>query len=139
MLAYGNQRGLDLLEERECLLSTLAIEKKKTAAHLATHDTKIKNLENQVQQMSNQMQHMSHASNGYLKVRQRFLSTYRRDVLGDVSETTAAVIRAGNRAAHDGDAVCDAGLYETQVRRDESIFIKLYGMRAAQVTSLSNC
>ena len=53
------------------------------------------------------------ASQGYLNIRHRFLDTFRRDILKD---PTFNRTQAGNAAAHDGDAVTDAGLFESGTR-----------------------
>ncbi len=70
-------------------------------------------------------------------IRQRFLDTFRRDVLNDSSAQGAPGIALGNRAAHHGDAVIDAMLYSDGLRHDESLFFRLYGMSPRQVLGLS--
>jgi hypothetical protein len=47
------------------------------------------------------------------------------------------MIRAGNAAAHNGDAVVDASLYEMNSRKDKSMMVKVYGLSAEQILLLS--
>ena len=55
------------------------------------------------------------ASQWYLNICHRFLDTFRRDILNDPT-FNRTMIQAGNAAAHDGDAVTDAGLFESGTR-----------------------
>ena len=36
-------------------------------------------------------------------------------------------INDGNKAAHDGDAVTDASLYELNIRNDSALICRIYG------------
>jgi hypothetical protein len=88
----------------------------------------------------NDLQHrvmtLTRASEGYHKIRQRFLEVYRRDVLCNVDVQGRKKISDGNEAAHLGDAVADAWLYTSGQRLDEAVLINLYGLTAMQISHL---
>ncbi|GKZ22555.1 hypothetical protein AbraIFM66951_006460 [Aspergillus brasiliensis] len=76
---------------------------------------------------------------GYADIRNRFLSTYRRDVLGAEPDEVREVIKAGNSAAHNGSLKADAMLYRPEgfsdgydrhipPRTDRDTFESLYGV-----------
>jgi hypothetical protein len=73
---------------------------------------------------------------GYLTIRQRFIDTYKRDVLQARPQATFHNIQAGNRAAHGGDAVTDAYLYSAGLRQDETIFMRMYDISYNQVEKM---
>ncbi|KAL4888423.1 hypothetical protein BDV59DRAFT_188597 [Aspergillus ambiguus] len=50
---------------------------------------------------------------GFVNIRNRFLSTYRRDFLGDKTKENQTIIERGNHAAHHGYFQADAKLYLT--------------------------
>ena len=86
------------------------------------------------------------ASDGYRRIRNRFINVYRRDVLGHATHQEYQQISDGNNAAHGGDAVTDASLYTSGERYDEDVLIRLYGLSARQIsyqgkyqTSLPKC
>ncbi|KAI9834703.1 MAG: hypothetical protein M1826_000106 [Phylliscum demangeonii] len=66
-------------------------------------------------------------------IRNRFMATYRRDVLQDPTQGDRGVIKAGNAAAHHGDLLGDATLYERGLRADEGTYVSLYGLSWAKV------
>ncbi|KAK2752818.1 hypothetical protein FQN55_005950 [Onygenales sp. PD_40] len=69
-------------------------------------------------------------------VRNRFISTYKRDVLGIETEADKVMIRRGNRFVHGGDCKRDADLYEAPAqRRDFKVYMKLYGLQPGNVRS----
>lgn len=63
-------------------------------------------------------------------VRNRFISTFKRDKLANATEADRRIIaEGGNGWAHGGDAIADAKLYQGMAgRRDFRAFEKLYGM-----------
>ncbi|PGH02220.1 hypothetical protein GX51_04796 [Blastomyces parvus] len=62
-------------------------------------------------------------------VRNLFISTFKRDILFNDTETDKVIMRTGNRFVHGGDCKRDAELYEApRLRRDFDIYIKLYGL-----------
>lgn len=72
-------------------------------------------------------------SDGYLDIRRRFFDIYRRDRKHPKEKKSTKTIRDGNAAAHDGDAVADAFLFERDKRTDRTTFRELYGLEADQV------
>jgi hypothetical protein len=83
-----------------------------------THSSEIKGLRARVGDLET-------ACEGYLQIRQRFLDTYRRDVLKDPAAKWTDAIGLGNKAAHNGDAVTDARLYGMGARNDRSSIGKI--------------
>ena len=49
---------------------------------------------------------------GYHLLRNCFISTFKRDKLGDITQDNRRIIAVGNRWAHGGDVVSDAKLYK---------------------------
>ncbi|KAI9785674.1 MAG: hypothetical protein M1839_008691 [Geoglossum umbratile] len=119
-LVYGNSLGHNVLEEQE-----------EHRRQFRAMGSKIDSQDRRIADLEAQLKVVKTASEGYLQIRQRFLDTFRRDIL------RAPSIVAGNKAAHDGDAVTDASLYETGVRHDASLLFKIYGLNADQILKLS--
>ncbi|GFN15992.1 coiled-coil domain-containing protein [Aspergillus tubingensis] len=79
-------------------------------------------------------------SNGFIDIRDRFLSSFRRDVLNDTAVETQRLIRIGNVRAHGGHFKADASFYEEDSRyldeggkihpprNDRDTFVLLYGV-----------
>jgi len=78
-------------------------------------------------------------SEEYFMIRKRFLDVYRRDILKEAEAQGTQAIKDGNRAAHHGDAVGDASLYEFGLREDEFLLFDIYGFSAREILSLSKC
>jgi len=65
----------------------------------------------------------------YKNMRQRFLSTFKRDYLKEETRADHAIIDSVNKSAHGGDATLDATLYSGPgARRDFPVFQTLYGL-----------
>lgn len=74
----------------------------------------------------------------YKRLRNRFISTFKRDKLGKETWEDHKMIEEGNRCAHGGDVVADAKLYKGTLRRgDECDFELLYGLPPSVVANLS--
>jgi hypothetical protein len=129
-LAYGNRLGLELLQETDRSNSRFESLEAALAAHQAETARKITALENEVRVLKL-------ASDGYAKIRQRFLDVYRRDILKDQSAKAVTMIGVGNAAAHAGDAVIDAGLYINGNRKDDGLMVEIYGLDPAKIFLLS--
>ncbi len=137
-LGYGNDTGLGVLEEIE-----------EAKAHRTRQDKKMKALQEEFEMMKveqaamkvkqaasdAEIRSLAAASEGYLLIRERFLSTFRRDILGDTSHQSAIV--AGNQAAHHGDAETDALLYEKGRRSDRHLYYRIYGLAPEQILNQS--
>jgi hypothetical protein len=139
-LVYGNTLGLELIAERdEARLKLNSLEAKVTGQmeNITKLEGKVTKLEEKASEHQTRIQQLTAACDGYLAIRQRFLDTFRRDILNDPYAKGTPTIRAGIAAARDGDAVTDASLYTTGSRTDESLMSKVYGMSSGQVFSLS--
>ena len=58
------------------------------------------------------MSDLTSSLGGYNLLRNRFISTFKRDKLGDITQDNRRIIAMGNRWANGGDVVSDAKLYE---------------------------
>jgi TolA-binding protein len=146
---YGNQWGRELLEERHDMKERMKrLEDKVTSLqHNVTdlqHNVTDLQRQNTCRQNENadlqrHVKDLKLASEGYRKIRNRFINVYRRDVLGHMTHQEHQQIGDGNNAAHGGDAVADASLYTSGERRDEGVLIQLYGLSASQISYHGKC
>ena len=82
--------------------------------------------------------HLALSSEAHKRLRNRFISTFKRDKLLKETWEDHKMIEEGNRCAHGGDVVADAKLYKGTVRRgDECDFELLYGLPPSVVANLS--
>ncbi len=128
-LVYGNTRGHGLLEEIEEMKKDIAIlmaRDKKKADQIGEHQKEIVSLKKRVKLLSQ-------SSEGYLSIRRRFLDVYKRDVKEMRGLQGSNAIREGNLAAHEGDAIGDAMLFDHDTRTDRSLYRELYGLDDRQV------
>ena len=101
---------------------------KKTDEEMANSKIQIADHKIQIADLQHRVKVLTLASEGYLKIRHRFLEVYRRDILDDVNE-----------AAHNGDAIADANLYTSGERYDEKVLVSLYGLTVFQISQLGKC
>ena len=75
----------------------------------------------------------------YKRVRNRFLTVYKRDGLKEtLTPSDVDVIQQGNVTAHSGDVTIDALLYDgTEGRRDSYVFQALYGLHPTEAKLIS--
>src|SRR2546421_5211899 len=126
---YGNLAGRELLEERQDL--------KERMKRLEDGQVDSKS---QIADLQHRVKVLTLSSEGYRKIRHRFLEVYRRDILDDVDRQGRKKIGEGNEAAHNGDAVTDASLYTFGERLDdETVLVDLYGLTANQISYLGKC
>ena len=130
---YGNSLGHQVLAEREEFRADLQATKTK----IANLETAIATLETEVGILKSQNKELILACDGYMLIRERFLDIFRRDILKSPNAKWTTAIGAGNAAAHHGDAVTDASLYEKGRRKDRSLFSKIYGLDPIQILELS--
>lgn len=98
---------------------------------IASQDIKISSLEDRVSSLTSTL-------DTYKLVRNRFISTFKRDKLANATAADSKIIVEGNGWAYGGDAVVDAQLYEgTGGRRDTITFKTLYGMSPGDVRMIS--
>ncbi|RPA90851.1 hypothetical protein L873DRAFT_1716449 [Choiromyces venosus 120613-1] len=79
------------------------------------------------------------AGQDYRRVRNRFISTFKRDKLDGVTQSDLDIIREGNITVHRGDAAVDALLYDgIEGRYDTYTFEELYGMHPSDVKKITH-
>jgi hypothetical protein len=71
---------------------------------------------------------------GFRQMRGRYLDTYRRDVLRNLSPDGQARIKDGNLVAHDPDAVNDAYLFTSRSRTDVATTQEFYGIEPSEIS-----
>jgi hypothetical protein len=135
----GNRRGLDLadlgvrfrlIEEEIVVLKEDNVALKEDNVVLKV---KVASLEDRVTSLT-----VSLAV--YKLLRNRFISTFKRDILENADEKDHRIIANGNEWAHGGDAVVDAQLYSGDLadpRRDVAAFKQLYGLHPLFVMTIS--
>lgn len=138
-LVYGNTLGVELIKERDDIRSSQDVLQKEVKA-LKKEFREFREFkedkDREVLELYARIKELAAASQGYLNIRHRFLDTFRRDILKDPT-FNRTMIQAGNAAAHNGDAVTDACLFENGSRKDKSLLFKVYGLNAEDILSLS--
>lgn len=124
-MIYGNSSGLSLLEDRE-EWRAIKLQLKHLSTKVAAQDQEIRTLKTRVH-------HLSIRAIGYNTIRSRFFDTYKRDFKGRDDLRGSKTIRDGDRAAHHGDSVADAYLFQEGKRNDYSIYRELYGLEPSQI------
>jgi len=135
MTTYGNLAGRTLLEERHDMKEMM----KRLENKLEKTDAEQKEMKTQITDLQYRVKVLTQTSEGYRKIRRRFLEVYRRDILNEVDRQGLKIISEGNEAAHDGDAVTDASLYTPGEQHDEKVLVDLYGLTASQILYLGKC
>ncbi|KAI9761808.1 MAG: hypothetical protein M1840_001688 [Geoglossum simile] len=152
-LVYGNPKGHSLLEDHEALraeIARAAAQRGRMTQDLAEmkqgwaetnqrltgteRDLAVWKARSTALEARQGVQ--GRAIEGYLMIRNRFIDTFRRDIVSTRNAQGRQNIEAGNIAAHDGDAVTDATLFTSGDRTDVFVFHKLYGTSAEQVLEL---
>ena len=137
-VAVGNQRDMDLAKMESQLAAVeirLARNETKagtkandamTKARLAVTKAQVRVIEAKIASLEARA---SQSLANKKLVRGRFISTFKRDVLGTANDADRDLIRDGNMFAHHGDAIVDGELYDGPgARRDTGAYIKLYGV-----------
>ena len=128
---WGNPRGLttlerlDDLDKRNADLDTRMAEMDKRNAAM---DERNVDLIATVGTLQDELRAMKLSSSAYLEVRNRFISTFKRDKLQNANKQDLATIRRSNIGIHSGDALLDAVAYQKRLRRDTETYEELYGM-----------
>ena len=132
ILVFGNQTGYSVLLDRDDLRGEVGRIKEQMKAQ----NQKLEEQSHKLEELYQRLAVVSSASEGYLKIRSRFIDVFKRDVLGQDFVFDRDTIEAGNKAAHHGDVLTDALLYTRNRRRDERIFLTIYGVSAAGALEL---
>jgi hypothetical protein len=127
-LVVKNRRGLSLAglpREVALLRQEVASQNQEIASQsreIAAQSVNISSLRNRVDGLTCSL-------DAYKTLRNRFMSTFKRDKLNIRTTIDKAIIDEGNNWAHGGDAVVDAQLYEgPSGRKDYTTYEKLYGL-----------
>jgi DNA repair exonuclease SbcCD ATPase subunit len=134
-LTYRNQSGRELLEDRHDMKERM----KRLEDKLTGLQNEVGSLKNENADFRHHITNLKLASEGYRRIRNRFINVYCRDVLGHVTHQEHQQISDGNNAAHHGDAVADASLYTSRERTDEGVLIALYGLSPTQISYQGKC
>lgn len=135
-LRWGNSQGLSVLEKLDLLTSdvkSLKDETTSTKTGMANLETEIADLKTEIADLNAKINILAPESTSYLAIRNRFFSTYRRDILGSTNSKDRDAVPFGNKKAHAGDIITDRRLYENGTRFDDEIFEDLYGIHWARV------
>jgi hypothetical protein len=132
---YGNLAGRTLLEERYEMKEMMKEMRTKQKEMM----TEWKEMKTQITDLRHRVKTLTQTSEGYRKIRHRFLQVYRRDILMEIDRQGLEIIGEGNVAAHDGDAVADASLFNPGKQYYERILVDLYGLTASQILYLGKC
>ncbi|KAG5296753.1 hypothetical protein I7I48_05670 [Histoplasma ohiense] len=99
-------------------------------------ESRLSDIENKLELAECRISDLEKSVFDHKAVRNRFISTYKRDILSDDTEKDKVTIKTGNHFVHGGDCKRDAELYEAPaLRRDFDIYIKLYGLHPGIVRS----
>jgi len=123
-LVVGNRRGLSLAGR------LAALEMKNTVQDVinASLQEEVAALKTDITSLHGQVAGLTASVEAYKAVRNRFISSYKRDVLKSDTDCDSRIIASGNLSVHGGDAVADALLYEHGARSDYHVYKKLYGI-----------
>ncbi|OJD10188.1 hypothetical protein AJ78_08695 [Emergomyces pasteurianus Ep9510] len=127
---YNRQMLEDRFKAVEARLKASESLLKASQSHLADVENELKSATCRISDLEESVPELK-------DVRNRFISTFKRDILLNDTETDRAIIRTGNRSVHGGNCKRDAELYKApSLRRDFDIYIKLYGLHPEIVRSL---
>ncbi len=128
-LVYANLGGHNFLEDRDEMKQRFNEQSRRfdeISTQLGEHQKRISSLESRVKILTQ-------SSEGYLSIRRRFLDTYKRDIKSMEELKGSKAIQKGNSAAHEGDALGDAEVFNRDQRTDRAIYRELYGLDYTQV------
>lgn len=121
----GNEEGLRYKMQTETV-----------EQQLSSLQQRVSTLETDKYRLLDRIDVLEEGSTTMREMRDRFLSTYKRDkLLKQLNDYDLDCISAGNRTAHGGNAKYDATLYSSG-RTDYSVYIDLYGLHPAVVSTI---
>ncbi|PUU77492.1 hypothetical protein B9Z19DRAFT_1128236 [Tuber borchii] len=105
---------------------------------IASHKEEIASQKAEVTRLRKDVYRLQVSSTKYMQLRDRYISTFKRDKLGPSNRTGKKIIKKGNNVfSHGPNAITDAALYTLlNQRSDIDPFEKLYGLNPAQVSGL---
>lgn len=137
-LTYGNYEGRDLLEEKHEMKAVMKRLEAKVDSLEAKAKVESTELRAQITRLEHRVDVLTQASEGYRKIRHRFLDVFVRDILKREDKQGSKRLKEGNQAAHEADAIADAALYVFDKRSDEDVLFKIYGLSATQISRLAD-
>ena len=130
-VVYANPMGFSLLGEIEDLknnarttegrLRGLEAQRRGEESRQELEAAKLK-----VEELEGRNRELVALSEGFLKIRRRYFEVYKRDVRK--SEWSPAIRNIGNDAAHEADVFIDAIMFKRDQRKDNTVFVELYGL-----------
>lgn len=142
VLTIGNERGL----QKASKLQELEREEQVSKAKIHSLEKKLEDLitQTETEERSNEIlkgrvSGLLESLDTYWLLRNRFISSFKRDKEKNATPSDISIIKAGNSWAHGGDVVADAKLYTTATKRrtDPEMFKKLYGFLPAVIEIIS--
>lgn len=124
---WGNPAGLSVLE----IIDLLSSDVKSMNTEVANLKSEVANLQLEIDNLNTKVNILAPDSTSYLAIRNRFFSTYQRDILGSMNSKDRDAVPLENKKAHTGDILADRKLYENGTRVD--VFEDLYGIHWARV------
>ena len=129
----GETRGLSTLERLDRVLDEIQALKTKNSIiepqlEQATESIKI---------LQKKVDVLTMSSDAYLKIRNRFLSVYRRNIARNATAKDQKIITEGNGVAHYGDPLADSELFRLGCHADDASFEDLYGLHWSRVLGYS--
>jgi len=136
----GNLRGLNMGEELRTIKEKIAGQDAKIAQQGATiteQGTKITEQGAEIALLNRDVSTLKLAAQDYIRVRNRFISTFKRDKAKEFNQLDLNIIDSSNVSAHHGDARVDARLFEgIGSRNDRWAFQELYGLHPADIAGI---
>ena len=138
-LYVGNLRGLGLagLSERMRLVEE---EQARTKSELKEKYEEVDALKAEVAGLNLSVSTLKLATQDYKRVRARFVSVFKRDILAMKTAWDTFIIDSGNIIVHEGDVLIDALLYDYNgvgSRTDFFVFTELYDINPQDVLKIS--
>lgn len=136
--AASRKKRITFLEDRVSEVASLESTIASLEDTVASLQRKAALQEKKITFLEDCVSHLALSSEAHKRLRNRFISTFKRDKLLKETWEDHKMIEEGNRCAHGGDVVADAKLYKGTVRRgDECDFELLYGLPPSVVANLS--
>lgn len=115
---WAKAQGLSALEKIDQLMSDV----RRLGARSTNQRTEMENMTSKIADLETKLDIIAQESNSYLVLRNRFFTTYCRDIIGTISKTDREVVPLGNKKAYGGNITTDRRLYENGTRFDDSTF-----------------
>ncbi len=130
---YSNSQRHGILADLEDLKERVALLESKDKEN----SSELKDNRRETEVLKRRVEVLETACEGYRRIRRRFFDTYKRDILRLPHVLVSRDLHTGNEAAHEGNVVIDADIYDTESRNDLYVFQNLYGLEVGQVMKYS--